>query len=70
MLKPMAVGESVTLFDHVNFSEEWTNWQMQELSQLKIHIQAYGVQTSQMNGCLEAMAKAFPTHFPFDTGIK
>ena len=70
MLKPMAVGESVTLFDHVNFSEEWTNWQMQELSQLKIDIRAYGVQTSQLNGCLEAMTKAFPDHFPFDTGIK
>ena len=70
MLKPVEVGESVVLFEHLTIPEEWSNWQMQELEQLKIHIQAYGVQLYQLSECMEAMVKAFPEHFPFDTDIK
>ena len=41
-----------------------------ELADLKIHVQAYGVQLYQMQDCLQAMSTAFPEHFPFNTDIK
>lgn len=70
MLKPLDVGEQVTLFDKVEFNQMWNNAQMQELVDLKINVQAFGVQTFQMNDCLHAMVTAFPEHFPFDADIK
>lgn len=70
MLKPVPRGESVTIFEQVVFNQMWTSDHMQELVDLKIHVQAYGVQTFQMESCLQAMTQAFPEHFPFDTDIK
>jgi hypothetical protein len=70
MLEPLEVGKSVTVFDKVAFDEIWNNEQMQELSELNIHIQAYGVQTVGMSDCMQAMETAFPDHFPFETDIK
>jgi hypothetical protein len=43
---------------------------MRELAELRIHVQAYGVQTFQLQSCLDAMTTAFPDHFPFNTDIK
>ena len=67
MLQPVDVGEEVTIFDRVVFNSRWGGEQMQELADLKIHVQAYGVQTFQMEDCLQAMVSAFPDHFPFST---
>lgn len=63
MLKPMGPGEKVTVFDQLTFSPEWNNGEMQELADFKINVQAFGVQTFQMESCLDAMTKAFPEHF-------
>lgn len=65
MLKPMEVGESVTLFENVVFDQLWNNAHMQELAELKIDVQAYGVQVHQLANCFTAMTAAFPEHFPF-----
>ena len=70
MLQPLEVGHSVTIFDEVVFDQMWTGEHMQQLAELKIHIQAYGVQTFNLEDCLEAMTSAFPEHFPFKTDIK
>ena len=70
MLQPVGVGESVTIFSQVVFDRMWNNAHMQELAELKIHVQAYGVQTYQVENCLEAMTSAFPNHFPFNSDIK
>ena len=70
ILKPMGVGETVTIFEQLVFNRMWNYDQMKELVDLKIDIQAYGVQTVQMENCFQAMTEAFPEHFPFNTDIK
>lgn len=70
MLQPVGVGESVILFDEVMFDPSWNNVHMQELRELKIHVEAYGVQTQHLADCLQAMTAAFPEKFPFNTDIK
>lgn len=66
MEKPLAVGDSVMLFDHLAFDERWNNEHMEHLKDLKIYVQAFGVQTMQLDSCLEAMTTAFPYHFDFN----
>jgi len=61
--KAFAPGESEVLFDTFSVPAEWTNAEMQELSELKIHIQAYAVQIFDLENCYEAMTTAFATHF-------
>ena len=70
MLEPMEVGESVMLFEQVIFDQKWNNAHMQELAELRINVQAYGVQTQQLSDCFQAMTMAFPDHFPFNSDIK
>lgn len=70
LLEPLRVGESVTIFERMVFDPMWTGEHMNELSDLKIHVQAYGVQTFEIADCLQAMTAAFPEHFPFNTDIK
>ncbi len=70
ILQPVDVGGSVTIFDEVVFDPMWSNAEMQELANLKIHVQAFGVQTYQLDSCLQAMVEAFPEHFPFDGDSK
>lgn len=65
VLAPLAVNDSVTIFDSINIPAEWNNADMQNLVNLGIKIQAYGVQTTSLDSCLEAMVGAFPTHFNF-----
>lgn len=66
MLEPVPVGGSVLLFDQISFPMEWTNEELRELADLKIHIQAFGVQTFQLDSCFTAMTEAFPDHFDFN----
>lgn len=61
--KAFAPGDSEVLFDTFSVPEDWTNEEMQELSQLTIHIQAYAVQIFDLENCYEAMTTAFATHF-------
>lgn len=70
MLKPMAVGDSVTIFEKLVFDRMWNNEHMKELAQLKLEVLAFGVQTFQLDSCFDAMTAAFPEHFPFSTDIK
>ena len=66
MLQPVEAGDSVVIFDQVVLNAMWNNEHMEELADLKIHVQAYGVQTFQMESCLQAMTTAFPDHFNFN----
>lgn len=70
ILQPLEKDYSVTIFDKVVFNMMWSNEHMNELRELKIHVQAYGVQTFQMTDCLQAMTLAFPDQFPFSATIK
>lgn len=63
MLKPVEAKDSVVIFDHVNFPNFWNNDAMKQLEGLEIHVQAFGVQTFQLDSCFEAMISAFPDHF-------
>lgn len=67
MLRPVEVGEHVTIFESIVFDPMWTGAHMQEMAELQIHVQAYGVQLFQLESCLQAMTSAFPDHFAFDT---
>lgn len=66
MLKPVEVGESVVVFDQIAFDKMWDKRHMKHLTDLKIHVQAYGVQTFQVDSCLQAMTSAFPDYFNFN----
>ncbi len=64
-LQPFEQGEKVVLFDTLGIPPQWNNAQMQELAQLKINVQAYGVQMLDLDSCFEAMTLAFAEEFPF-----
>lgn len=66
MLKPVKSGESVVVFDHINIPAYWSGTEMQQLANLRIDIEAFGVQTYQLDSCFQAMAEAFPEHFNFN----
>ena len=66
MLQPVNVGESVVVFEQITFEKMWDNAFMQHLCELKINVQAFGVQTFQLESCLQAMTTAFPEYFTFD----
>lgn len=63
MLSPLSHGEEVVLFDTMTISDEWGNADMQELAELKIDVEAFGVQTFSLEGCYEAMTTALPEYF-------
>lgn len=63
ILNPVAKGDSVTIFEQVSFPHWWNNTEMQHLADLKIDVQAFGVQTFQLESCVKAMTEAFPEHF-------
>ena len=69
ILNPVEKNSEVVLFDHISFPDEWTGADMQNLADLKIQIEAFGVQTYQLDSCLVAMTEAFPDHFPFEEYI-
>lgn len=66
VLKPLAVGKTVTVFDTMTIPEYWNNVDMQELANLRIDVEAYGVQTFNMSDCFTAMTTALPEHFDFN----
>ncbi len=59
----LLVGEEVELFDTMTILPEFTNTDMQELGELQITVQAFGVQTFGFDSCFDAMVEAFPEYF-------
>ena len=66
MLEPVGVGGSVVIFDTFTVPAEWNNTEMAELRDLKIKIEAFGVQAFNLDSCLAAMTEAFPSYFNFN----
>ena len=61
--KPIAHGESVMLFDNMNFPSEFTNVEMKEFADLRVDIYGFGVQTFGFENSFDAMLGALPEHF-------
>ncbi len=66
VLKPLAVGDTVTVFDTMTIPASWNNADMQELANLRIDVEAFGVQTFNMPDCYTAMTTALPEYFNFN----
>lgn len=69
ILKPLQSGEDVTFFNTMTIPNEWNNAQMQELAELTIEIEAFGVQTFNMVDCYTAMTTALPEYFNFNKSL-
>jgi predicted ribosomally synthesized peptide with SipW-like signal peptide len=63
ILKPLASGDSVTLFDHFYVDGSFNNIEMQQFRELKITVQAFAVQKFGFDSCYKAMNEAFANHF-------
>ena len=63
MLRQLAPGESVEVFDTLTIDAEFNNSEMREFKEFRITVRAYAVQTNGFESCYEAMTTAFPTHF-------
>ena len=57
-------GDVVQIFETMQVPAEWTNSEMQELAELTIKVQAFGVQTFSFDSCYAAMVGAFADYFP------
>lgn len=66
MSEPVATGSSVMLFDTFEVPFEWNNAEMQHLKQLTVKVEAFGVQTMNLDNCFVAMTDAFPEYFDFN----
>ena len=66
MLAPLSTGETVNVFDSLTVPAEWDNLEMKELSELKIEVTAYAVQTFGFDSCYLAMTTAFQSEFQFN----
>lgn len=61
-LKPLQAGKSVVVFDHLMIPREFNNAQTQHFVDIKLEVNAFGVQTMQFDNCFSAMTQAFPEH--------
>ena len=59
-------NDQVVLFDRFAVPDDWNSEDMRELIDLKIRVEAYGVQTFDLTSCFDAMTKAFPEQFLFE----
>ena len=66
LMKPLDPGESVMLFDTFGIPHDWNNPEMKELMDLKIKVEAFGVQLFDLESCLVAMTSAFPDYFKLE----
>lgn len=66
ILNPLESGKQVTIFDNMTIPDEWGSIEMQELSQLTIDVEAFGVQTFNLDSCFDAMTSALPKYFKFN----
>lgn len=58
-------GEKITLFNTLGFPPEWSGADMRHLVGFKMYVEAFAVQTFELEDCYTAMTEAFPTHFDF-----
>ena len=63
MKEAMAAEEQVTLFTTLTIPPEWNNNEMANLNEMKINVEAYGVQANGFASCQAAMQAAFSTAF-------
>ena len=63
MLKQIAPGETVEVFDTLFLNQHFGNNEMLEFKDFKITVQAFAAQTSGFESCYDAMTTAFPEHF-------
>ncbi len=61
--KPIAHGESITVFDQMFFPSEFSSNEMKEFSELRVDIYGFGVQTFGFETSFDAMLGALPEHF-------
>lgn len=66
VLDSLKNNEKVTVFDTMTISDEWNNAEMQEFAEFRIDVEAFGVQTFNMESCFYAMITALPEHFEFN----
>jgi hypothetical protein len=64
------IAEDQPGFNNAAYLDTMNPEAVQEFIDFKIDVQAFAVQTFDLKSCFEAMTKAFPDHFPFDTGKK
>lgn len=69
ILHTLQPDHSVTLFDQFEMPADWTSSDLQNLSELTIHVQAYGVQLFDMESCYQAMTTAFANEFAFPASL-
>lgn len=63
-LEPLAKGGEIVIFDKMIIDPQIDNTNIQNLANLKITVQAFGVQRFGFSDCYTAMGAAFETHFP------
>lgn len=63
MLRPLSKNESFLVFDEMFIDGKFDNNAMQQLSELKINVCAYAVQTFGFDSCYKAMTTAFQSGF-------
>ena len=63
VLDPLESGDSVVIFDELHIPSDWTGSDMQNLKDLKIKVEAFGVQIYELDNCVKAMTEAFPSYF-------
>jgi hypothetical protein len=63
MLEKQPKGSEILVFDTMQFPLEWTGTDMQELTELRIGVRAFAVQTFGFSSCLDAMTAAFDNYF-------
>ena len=66
VLDPLEQNKTVTVFNTMTISSDWSNTDMKEFAELTIEIEAFGVQTFNMSDCYTAMTTALPEHFNFN----
>ncbi len=66
LLDPLESDKTVLLFDTFTVPAEWNNTEMRELEDLKIKVEAFAVQTFNLDSCFGAMTDAFPDYFNFN----
>ena len=65
--KPMVAKESIVLFEELWIPFSWDNDDMKALDEMKIQVEAYGVQANGFATCQEAMYAAYDDVFPEPT---
>lgn len=63
--EPLKKDDKVVLFDNLYIPAEWQNGEMQEFREFSITVEAYAVQTFDLESSLDAMTKAFSDKFSF-----